>query len=263
LSHRSYHLDLEPLEDRTTPAAVGALDPSFGSGGRAVVPNDANNENAVAADSLGRVIVVGEVPGPGDLDAAVVRFTADGRPDPAFGDNGLVALDFGGTDSADAVAVDGADDIIIAGIADHLPGGQSEFVVARLTPDGRLDPAFGTGGKVVFNLPGGRGAASGVAIDPSDGGIVVAGTYAPRHWRALAVRGSTTHPSRRVRLGVRRRGEVTLHRHPRARRVRQRRGHRRGRADRRRRQRVGSDLPSHHPDLRLRGRPAHPGRRVR
>src|SRR5262245_8723352 len=169
---------LEALEDRLAPATVGALDPSFGAGGRVVVPTN-GSESAVAADSLGRVIVAGGVPGPGDSDVGVVRFTADGRPDPSFGADGLVAIDFGGSDFANGVAGAAADHIIIAGTAGLLPGGQSEFIVARLTPDGHLDPAFGTGGKVVFNLPDGPGGATDVAIDPTDGGIVIVGAYSP------------------------------------------------------------------------------------
>src|SRR5690349_13522017 len=96
---------LTRLEDRTAPAAVGALDPSFGSAGVAVVPVTFNlpaSDAAVAvATGPGGTVLVGTsiFRASGDADFAVVRLTAAGALDKSFGSNGIaaVAFDLGGT----------------------------------------------------------------------------------------------------------------------------------------------------------------------
>jgi Domain of unknown function (DUF5122) beta-propeller len=62
----------------------------------------------------------------------------------------------GGDVSALALQADGK--IVIAGI-----GSSSNVVIARLNPDGMLDPSFGSGGKVVTT----RGTGSGNALFPT------------------------------------------------------------------------------------------------
>ena len=51
----------------------------------------------------------------------------------------------------------------------------SVLALARYTPDGKLDPSFGTGGKVIVDLTDAHLFARGILLDPS-GKIVVAGT---------------------------------------------------------------------------------------
>ncbi len=93
---------------------------------------------------------------PGDLDTS---FSHDGKQT-AFA-RGAAAY---------AVAIDRHDRIVVAGstLANH-----PDVALARFTPEGRLDPTFGSGGKVLTDI-GGDGYAFDVAIQ-SDGGIVVVG----------------------------------------------------------------------------------------
>jgi uncharacterized delta-60 repeat protein len=91
-----------------------------------------------------------------------------------FGMRGKVRTDFGRDDVANALAIQGDGKIVAAG------GTGSDFALARYTRDGRLDPSFGMGGKVVTDvgaLPAGRyqhGGAVAVAIQ-ADGKIVAGG----------------------------------------------------------------------------------------
>ena len=74
-----------------------------------------------------------------------------------------------------SVAVDASNLIYAAGFIDA--GGDSRMIVARFTPDGVLDPSFGTGGVAGVNLiAAGTGeVARGITLQ-SDGKIVIAGT---------------------------------------------------------------------------------------
>ena len=103
----------------------------------------------------------------------VLRRLPDGRADPRFGKGGsvvLAAADGVRTGTFRTVSVDRRGRVIAAG------GVGADMLVARLTGNGRLDPAFGQGGVVV--LPGGipraRAEARHVQVR-SDGTLTVAG----------------------------------------------------------------------------------------
>src|SRR6266536_6144139 len=93
---------------------------------------------------------------------------AAGALDPTFGIGGEVTTDFGGSDSAQAVAIQSDGKILAAGLS-----GAGDFALARYNADGSLDPSFGSGGKVTTDF-GGFDLALGVALQ-SDGKIVAAG----------------------------------------------------------------------------------------
>jgi uncharacterized delta-60 repeat protein len=100
------------------------------------------------------------------LGAATARAGGENRGT-GFGDGGVVRTDFGGLDSAEAVAMQTDGKIVVAGV------GARNFALARYTTDGRLDETFGARGKVVTDF-GGDDRASAVALQ-ADGKIVVAG----------------------------------------------------------------------------------------
>jgi uncharacterized delta-60 repeat protein/uncharacterized repeat protein (TIGR01451 family) len=105
----------------------------------------------------------------GALPAAAVA--APGTLDPSFGTGGEVTTDFGGSDSAEAVAIQSDGKIVAVGGTFSFPSG--DFALARYNADGSLDPSFGSGGKVTTDF-GGFDAASAAVIQP-DGRIVAAG----------------------------------------------------------------------------------------
>jgi len=122
-------------------------------------------------------VSAGPGPAPGDLDRG-------------FGDGGKVVVnppaEAGEWPGAQAVQPDG--DIVVVGTAAPARNGYA-FLLLRFLPDGRLDPAFGTGGRVWTDLVTlatplkgavtggvalGSSSASAVVVQP-DGKIVVGG----------------------------------------------------------------------------------------
>src|SRR5262249_34324469 len=94
--------------------------------------------------------------------------------DTTFGSKGKVVTDLGGSiDWADAMAVDGAGRILVAGYTNATGSGYVAALV-RYTANGTLDPSFGSGGKLITSIQLANQKDS-VALQ-SDGKIVLAGT---------------------------------------------------------------------------------------
>jgi uncharacterized delta-60 repeat protein len=150
----------------------GTPDASFGGGtgrsqsGLNELPQGAN---AMAVQSDGKILVAG----PGGGNFGVGRVGTGGSYDPSFGPNGdgQVAIDFGGNDEATAMTLQPDGKILVAGTDGD------GFAVARLMPNGALDPSFGTGGKSTVNFTG-VDIAHGMALQP-DGKIVLVGETGP------------------------------------------------------------------------------------
>jgi uncharacterized delta-60 repeat protein len=155
---------IERLEPRLLLVA-GALDPTFGAGG--VVTTDvlaADHEFArgVAVQTDGKVVVAGAAGG-----IVLARFNPGGSPDASFGSKGMVRETFGADDTtAWDVAVDSKGRILVSAASGY------ERLLVRFLPDGRLDPSFGSGGKVSFA----RGDDfAPVAVGAGDSVLVAAG----------------------------------------------------------------------------------------
>jgi uncharacterized delta-60 repeat protein len=173
----------------------GALDPTFGNGGKVVTafgrPRGDRFPLAVAADVAlqrdGRIVVAGWATNAAEqTQVALVRYTARGALDDGFGAGGKTSVVPGAARSAEARAIalqrDGR--IVVAGWSDLLE--QSHFLVARFTRSGRTDRTFGTRGSTVTPL-GFAGSATDVAIQP-DGRIVAAGSvHVPRDGTQLGL----------------------------------------------------------------------------
>jgi uncharacterized delta-60 repeat protein len=122
----------------------------------------------------GRIVVAGFGNATGTAQGAVLRFTADGRPDTGFDTNGqvLTSVDLR-TQFADvALQPDGR--IVATGVTADNVGGADRIVVARYKADGTLDTAFGSAGTGATDI-GGVGNVGGSALSP-DGKIVIAGS---------------------------------------------------------------------------------------
>jgi hypothetical protein len=115
----------------------------------------------------GTTLVVVSAGFPSASFAEVHAYTSTCAPDGSFGDNGAERLAFGGRDFSVAAAAPA-----LGGGAVLAGGSTSGWLVARIEPDGRLDPAFGKGGWTVLPWPG---SASAVARAPS-GDIVLGGS---------------------------------------------------------------------------------------
>ncbi|MBX3618588.1 MAG: hypothetical protein KF891_01150 [Rhizobacter sp.] len=162
--------------------AAGALDTTFGNGGKVTTAfgNDTDRAYAIVVQSDGKIVVGGSstqaVTGP---DFALARYTTTGALDTTFGNGGKVvtALKSGNVgEHVYALALQ-----TIANV-EHIVavGGEGNFVAARYTPAGTLDPSFGTGGKVVDMFTAIIGAARGMVITPANE-IVLAGMIGNHH----------------------------------------------------------------------------------
>ncbi|HEX3831482.1 MAG TPA: delta-60 repeat domain-containing protein [Solirubrobacteraceae bacterium] len=167
--------------------ADGSLDATFGNAGRTTVDFGGNDSGEAAAlTPAGQIIISGDTSASGGGDFAVTRLTAAGALDTSFGTGGKAVVDFGGDDSANAVALQSDGGIVLAGQTTAGTGG-GDFAVARLTAAGALDTSFGTSGKTLVDFSG-TDRGFGVALAPDGGAVVVgasaitgAGTYAIAH----------------------------------------------------------------------------------
>jgi uncharacterized delta-60 repeat protein len=167
-------------------AEPGDLDPGFGLDGRALVDFGAGTAQARAMGRLpdGRIVLAGS--SGADLyddDCAVTVLTPAGAPDPSFGTDGRVLLDFdpGRVNVCEDLVVQPDGRIVLAGYRETAASaGTRDFMVIRLLVDGTLDESFSENGYAFTNfaLPGplvrSIDEAYALALQP-DGRIVVAG----------------------------------------------------------------------------------------
>ena len=147
--------------------ANGALDTTFGIGGKATVDFGGDDFGlAMARQADGRILVAGRSSAAG---AVVARLRANGELDPNFGGgDGRVTLPGGG--SASAVLVQPDRRIVVAGNA----SGSAMMTVTRLMPSGALDTTFDGDGTATIDF-GSLADLANDAVRQPDGRIVVAG----------------------------------------------------------------------------------------
>ncbi|MFT3896268.1 MAG: delta-60 repeat domain-containing protein [Thermomonas sp.] len=160
----------------------GSLDAGFGDGGivTTVFPHG-SYASALALQPDGKILAAGtdyvnfSSDASSDTDFAIARYEPNGSPDFSFGSGGQVATDFERlNDDAFAVLVR-PDGRIVAVGSSRDPLSDYDFAAVRYMPDGQLDAAFGTRGRVSTDFGNdGFDRARSAALQP-DGRIVVAG----------------------------------------------------------------------------------------
>jgi uncharacterized delta-60 repeat protein len=162
----------------------GTLDDTFSENGKLGTgfggqPGEGGaGADGVAVQPDGKIVAAGGLfIDDNTIKFALARYTPAGALDDSFGGDGKVTTGFGDRVAfAEDVAVQPDNRIVAAGQL-RLPPFGRRFALARYTPAGALDDAFGGDGKVTTGIGAGDAAAeaSGVAIQP-DGKIVAAGT---------------------------------------------------------------------------------------
>jgi uncharacterized delta-60 repeat protein len=156
------------------PAAIvrynpdGAVDLSFGLDGAVLSPTFGGVARRVVIQPDGRIIIGGGA-------FILGRFLPDGHTDTTFGVNGRTTGGFGSGDGALyglAIGTDGR--IFSAGSVSYTGTGDSVFAIGRYTPNGSLDPTFGTNGFALTDFTGALDEGFALALQP-DGKPVVAG----------------------------------------------------------------------------------------
>jgi uncharacterized delta-60 repeat protein/uncharacterized repeat protein (TIGR01451 family) len=150
----------------------GALDTSFGSGGKVLTDFNFNSDRASAVTILsdGKILAGGA----SSHRPALARYNTDGSLDTSFGAGGKAVVDFAGSQNMDALAVQPDGRILLAGITTQ--SGQlvdMNFTVVRFSANGSLDTTFGSGGQVITDFFGDSDVARAVVVQP-DGRIIVA-----------------------------------------------------------------------------------------
>jgi uncharacterized delta-60 repeat protein len=118
----------------------GDLDSSFSTNGWLTrdFTGGTDKGEALAIQPDGKLVVAARAQGTANTDFAVLRYEADGDPDPQFGYRGtnlagVTALDFGFNDLASDLALAGDGSIVVTGFGQGLLG--ADFIVARYTND--------------------------------------------------------------------------------------------------------------------------------
>jgi uncharacterized delta-60 repeat protein len=176
------------LVGRTRPGAVrfdfavarlnadGTIDTGFGTGGRVVTslnvqgsPED--EASAVALQPNGKIVVVGSArtTGGGLTHSGIVRYNPNGTLDSTFGNGGIAIVEHA-VNRAVALQSDGK--IVVGG-----GGGSAQlanYQIARLLPNGALDPTWDGDGHLTLDFDGSGDGVWALLIQP-DGKIVAAG----------------------------------------------------------------------------------------
>jgi uncharacterized delta-60 repeat protein len=169
----------------------GSLDPSFGAGGHVETDVGGSFLGALALQPDEKIVVAGGdqfgVMGHSE-PLTLARYDSDGSLDTSFGTDGITKTVIPAPSDqrwdavvhALAVLPDGK--IVAAGSAywhDRGYGDYGVFVLARYTPAGSLDPAFGDGGIAQTTLSM-RASLEGIVVQPN-GRIVATGTTIGEH----------------------------------------------------------------------------------
>jgi uncharacterized delta-60 repeat protein len=150
-------------------AAPGDLDASFSGDGRVstLTSPDTFVARAVAMEPDGRIVVGGYscdtgTCGPtGDSSFRLVRYTRDGGLDTDFGQGGMVTTPVGvGRSQAFDLMVRDDGTIVAGGVASADADDPGSFALVGYQANGTLDPAFGSGGRVITRVGTGFDAIS-------------------------------------------------------------------------------------------------------
>jgi uncharacterized delta-60 repeat protein len=161
----------------------GSLDHTFSGDGKRLLsfgPGRDDSGFAVAIQADGRIVVVGLSENSSAVsDFAVARLKSNGNLDHSFSGDGKRFVGFGDAsddDRAFALALQGDGRIVLAGAANLGGASGTDFAIARLRPNGSLDPSFSDDGERVQSF--GNGSATDQAFDVAvrGGRIVVVGT---------------------------------------------------------------------------------------
>ncbi|MFN8597909.1 MAG: hypothetical protein U0559_17215 [Anaerolineae bacterium] len=141
----------------------GALDSTFGVGGRLVI--------TTTTGLIGVQVQLDKKIAIADDNFDVERLNPEGSPDLSFGESGWATANFAGAHSS-ALVLQNDGKLVVAG--EHVDVSQlNTIALARFNTNGTLDPGFGVGGKLVTGL-GLNAVGLDVAVQP-DGKLLVAG----------------------------------------------------------------------------------------
>ncbi len=149
----------------------GALDTSFGIGGKVITPMDVgiNFARTSALQPDGKVLLAGYC----GTNFCALRYLANGTLDANFGIGGKVITPVSGVFSgASAIALQPDGGVVLAGDCQY--GIDNDICVLRYLADGSLDASFGNFGKLTTPVAARDDFVGGAVLQP-DGRIILAG----------------------------------------------------------------------------------------
>jgi uncharacterized delta-60 repeat protein len=157
-------------------ATPGALDPSFGTGGKVTTQIGLINAhgNALVREPDGKLVLAGDSLNNATLgDFTLARYNPDGKLDTSFNGTGKVTTAIGPSwDAAWALVRQPDGKLVAAGGSNN--GSDEDFALARYNPDGKLDTSFNGTGEVTTAIGSGNDDVYALALQP-DGKLVAAG----------------------------------------------------------------------------------------
>jgi uncharacterized delta-60 repeat protein len=159
----------------------GTLDAGFGVGGKVRSDFGASNLDiayCAALQSNGKIVAAGTATlNDGSYgDFAIARYNANGTLDTNFSQDGRVTIEFGSIlQSAYSVLVQPNAKIVTVGYP-NSESSDSDFLLARLNPNGSPDSTFGVAGRVRTSFGDLNDGANAAILQP-DGKILAAGFH--------------------------------------------------------------------------------------
>ena len=155
-------------------AKPGALDPTFGTGGKVTTAiGVTSNAAALALQPDGKLVAAGASKSNSMSSPifALARYNPNGSLDTGFGSGGEVTTAFGSLGDQPYGLTLQADGKLVAAGFHRTAGSGNDFALARYNTDGSLDASF-NGGKVTTSFGPGNDNANGNAgndAGPGDG----------------------------------------------------------------------------------------------
>ena len=160
--------------------ANGALDATFGAGGKVTTDFLGFNDDAFAllVRPDGRLVAVGSAKNAATFyDFAAARYMANGAIDTSFGTGGKVRTDFGAAnlDQAFSACLQPDGKLVAAGTTVGAFGSTQRFAVARYALNGALDASFDGDGTLQIDFGSFGQSAKEVLLQP-DGKLIAVGS---------------------------------------------------------------------------------------
>lgn len=136
--------------------STGAVDPTFGTNGRALLPFPTSRAPHIVIDGSGNIVLGSRDNAGGTDDFAAYRLTSKGSVDTSFNGNGRsIFPDFAGFDEIQVgLAVQSDGKVVLTGRATYdLAVEPHRFAVVRFNANGSIDTDFGDSGAVTWSLP--------------------------------------------------------------------------------------------------------------
>ncbi|HJZ89895.1 MAG TPA: hypothetical protein VKE40_03415, partial [Gemmataceae bacterium] len=171
--------------------ATGAMDPTWGGSG--VVTTGFQDRDTIyeaVPQTDGKLVVAGQAGGNGPTSLlALARYNTNGTLDATFGTGGKVTVDLPGTEEGLTDFIFSFGKILAVGQVrptGATPDNPHDWVIAQFNPNGAIEPSFGNGGFITYDIGGDDQAQS--LVQMSDGTFTVGG------YGAGTVAGSSRRP---------------------------------------------------------------------